>query len=141
MRPSLIFRIQRFIYFLLRGVGRRESEHYLFTLDEPLDDITLYSRLAGGGWQPNILGYIYKGQIYQCRRLVKYGEFQYHVRFYDTGVVSGHREVSPEWDEHRHLHPNPGDLRTMNEREAARLKEDITGITQLRRKYKVVGSL
>jgi len=42
-QPSLIFRIHRFVYFLLRGIGRRESEHYLFTLDKPLSDFELYS--------------------------------------------------------------------------------------------------
>jgi len=121
MKPSLIFRIQRFIYFLLKGRGKKETEHFLFQLVEPLSDFELYQRLADTGWTPNYLGYIYSGQIYQCRRLVEHGEFQYHLRFYDTGIVTGHREVSAEWDEHRHLHPNPGDLRTMNKEESEEL--------------------
>jgi len=135
-QPSLFFRIQRWVYFLLKGIGRRESEHFLFNLDESLDDLTLYSRLADCGWQPNILGYIYKGQIYQCRRLLHRGKHQLHVRCYDASEnckVTGHFEVSPEWDEQAHL--KGVDLRTMNAREAQRLKDDITGVTALRRKY------
>ena len=138
--PSLIFRIQRWIYFLLKGVGKKETEHYLFTLDEPLDDFTLYSRLAGGGWTPNYMGFAYKGMLYQCRRLLYDGKYQLHVRCYDASEnckVTGHFEVSPEWDEQAHLKGQ--DLRTMNEREAQRLKEDITGVTRLRRKYPGLG--
>jgi len=137
MHPSLIFRIHRFIYFLLKGIGRRESEHYLFTLDEPITDFVLYTKLAGCGWTPNYLGYVYRGQIYQCRRIVHYGQHQYHVRFYAEGDrtrVTGHFETAPEWDVSDHL--AGVDLRTMNEREAARLKDDVTGITALRRRFR-----
>jgi hypothetical protein len=135
MKPSLIFRIQRYIYFLLKGFGKKETEHYLFTLDEPLDDFTLYSRLAGGGWTPNYMGFAYKGMLYQCRRLLHSGKHQLHCRCYDTGVITGHFETSPEFDEQAHL--KGVDLRTMNAREAQWLKDDITGVTALRRKYRL----
>lgn len=132
-KPSLFFRISRWIYFILKGVGDKEEEHYLFTLDEPLSDFELYTHLADVGWHPNYTGYSYKGQIYQCRRLLHGGKHQYHVRCYDDGKVTGHFEIAVEWDEKQHL--KGVDLRTMNEREATRLKEDITGITKLKRKY------
>ena len=135
MKPSLIFRIQRYLYFLLKGIGKRETEHYLFTLDEPLSDFELYQRLADTGWTPNIFGYIYAGQIYQCRRLLHQGKHQLHVRCYDDGRITGHFEISPEFDEQAHL--KGIDLRTMNERESDRLKQDITGLTALRRKFRL----
>jgi len=133
-QPSLIFRIHRFVYFLLRGIGRRESEHYLFTLDEPLNDFELYSQLALSGWTPNYLGFVYKGQVYQCRRLVNRGRCQYHVRCYDDGKVTGHYEVAPEWSAGEHL--SGAELRTMNDDEARRLKEDIAWLPGLREKYR-----
>ena len=133
MKPSLIFRIQRFIYFLLKGIGKKETEHYLFTLEEPLTDLELYQKLADCGWTPNYAGYIYAGQVYQCRRLIHRGKHQYHVRCYDDGKITGHFEIAVEFDEKQHL--AGVDLRTMNEREAQRLKDNITGVTVLRRKY------
>lgn len=136
MKPSIIFRIHRFIYFLLRGIGNHEEEHYLFMLEAPpLTDFELYTRLADAGWSPNYMGWIYAGQIYQCRRLLMAGKYQLHVRCYDRGKVTGHFEVSPEWDEQQHL--KGVDLRTMNRHEVKRLKDDITGMTKLKRKFKV----
>ena len=103
MQPSLIFRIHRWVYFLLKGIGKREEEHYLFTLEDPLSDFALYTQLAATGWQPNYMGFIYKGQIYQCRRIIHYGKQQYHVRIYDEGRVTGHLETTPEWNERDHI--------------------------------------
>lgn len=120
-KASLIFRIQRWIYFLLKGVGKREKEHYLFTLNEPLSDFELYQRLADAGWTPNYMGFAYKGQQFQARKLLNRGREQLHVRFYDDCRVTGHKEVSPEFSERLHLHPEPGDLRTMNEEEKLEL--------------------
>lgn len=134
-QPSLFFRIQRFIYFLLKGRGKKETEHYLFTLEEPLTDLELYSRLADNGWTPNYAGYPYKGQIYQCRRLLHRGKHQLHVRCYDDKKITGHFEIAIEFDEQAHL--KSVDLRTMNQYEAKRLKDDITGVTALRRKYRL----
>lgn len=132
-QPSLFFRIHRWLYFLLKGIGKKETEHFLFQLVEPLSDFELYTRLADTGWTPNYAGYIYKGQIYQCRRLLHGGKHQLHVRCYDDGKITGHFEIAVEFDEKQHL--AGVDLRTMNEREAQRLKDDITGVTVLRRKY------
>jgi len=128
MKPSLIFRVNRFIRFLLTGLGKMESEHYLFTLSEPVSDVAVYSSLAARDWQPNYLGYVYKGQIYQCRRLVHRGKHQYHIRCYEDGKVTGHFEIAPEYDSGAHL--AGVDLRTMNEQEVARLSEDIGGDTE-----------
>jgi hypothetical protein len=105
---------------MLKGVGKKELEHYLFTLEKPLTDTELYRVLAAYGWQPNYLGYVYKGQIYQCRRLVDYGWHQYHLRFYEDGKVTGHFEVAPEADTSDHL--SGLDLRTMTKEEAEELK-------------------
>lgn len=136
-KPSLFFRISRWMYFILKGVGKMENEHYLFTLSEPLSDTAVCLRLAKQGWQPNLLGYSHRGQIYQCRKVSVHDDTlcQLHVRVYDDGKVTGHFEVAPEWDEKSHLRGVK--LRTMNRREAQRLKDDITGITQLKRKFMV----
>lgn len=128
MNPSLIFRVSRFIRFLLMGLGKMESEHYLFTMSEPMSDVAVYSSLAACGWQPNYLGYVYKGQIYQCRRLVHRGRHQYHVRCYQDGKITGHFEIAPEYDTGQHL--VGVDLRTMNKQEAARLSDDIRGLQE-----------
>ena len=132
-QPSLFFRIHRWLYFLLKGIGKKEEEHFLFQLVEPLADFELYQRLADTGWTPNYGGYPYKGQIYQCRRLLHRGKHMLHARIYDNGKVTGHFEITLEWNEQQHL--KGIDLRTMNEYEAQRLKDDITGVTVLRRKY------
>jgi len=121
MKASLIFRISRLIRFLLTGVGKMETGHYLFTLPGPVSDVGLYSSLADCGWQPNHVGFIYKGQIYQCRRLVDRGRHQYHVRFYQDGRVTGHFEIAPEWSARAHL--AGVDLRTMTTAEAESLRE------------------
>lgn len=118
-KRSLIFRIHRFIYFVLKGVGKMEREHYLFTLPEPLPSEWLFSVLANHGWQPHYLGFMYSGQVYQCRKLLDRGEHQYHVRIYDDGRVTGHFEVSIEWNWRDHL--AGVDLRTMNKAEEVEL--------------------
>lgn len=122
MSLSLIFRIQRWIYFLLKGVGKKEQEHFLFKLPRPWSDVELYCTLANYGWQPNYMGYAYKGQVYQCRRLVDYGKHQYHVRFY-SGQVTGHFEIAQEWDTSDHL--SGVDLRTMTRDEAEELRRQL----------------
>ncbi len=121
-QPSLIFKIQRFIRFMLQGVGKKEQEHHLFTLPGRWTDYGLYMTLAEHGWQPNYLGYTYKGQIYQCRRLVG-GKHQYHVRFYDDGKATGHMEIAPEYDTSDHL--SGVDLRTMNASEIEELRGQL----------------
>lgn len=131
--PSLIFRIQRHLSFLLKGIGKKEMEHYLFTLQEEIQDINIYSRLAWHNWTPNYMGYLYKGQIYQCRRLVNGGRYQYHIRFYSDGKVTGHFETAPEYDISDHL--SGIELRIMNKREAERLYNQITGIERLVRRF------
>lgn len=123
MKPSIIFRIQRFIHFLLQGIGKRETEHYLFNLPKPMTDIELYKILSWYGWQPNYMGYVYKGQVYQCRRLINGGKYQYHLRFYEDGKVTGHVEMSPEYDTSNHL--SGVGLRTMSKPEIDRLKRDL----------------
>jgi hypothetical protein len=132
MKPSLIFRISRFIRFLLTGLGKLETEHYLFTLSEPMSDVDLYAALAAYDWQPNYIGFIYRRQVYQCRRLVHHGKHQYHVRCYEDGKVTGHFEIAPEYDSGAHL--TGVDLRTMNEQEAARLSDDISRDREVQRK-------
>ena len=117
---SLLFRLNRFIYFLVKGVGRLEKEHFIFTLKEPLDDFTLYRMLAGHNFQPNVFGFVYRGQIYQCRQLVDGGMHQYHLRFYDDGRCTGHWELSPEWDTGQHLQGK--DLRDLTEPEIYSLR-------------------
>jgi hypothetical protein len=128
MKPSLIFRISRFIRFLLNGLGKLETEHYLFILSEPMSDVDLYAALASCGWQPNYIGFIYRGQVYQCRRLVHRGKHQYHVRCYEDGRITGHFEIASEYDSAAHL--TGVDLRTMNKQEAARLSDDIRGLQE-----------
>jgi len=123
-KPSIIFRINRFISFLLKGVGKKEEEHYLFTMGDILTAEYLFALLADQCWQPNYMGYAYKGQVYQCRKLLDYGKHQYHLRFYDNGVVTGHYEISPEYDTGDHLHGV--DLRTMTPSEAAELKVQLS---------------
>jgi len=63
---------------------------------------------------------------------VNQGRCQYHVRCYDNGKVTGHYELAPEWSAGEHL--SGDELRTMNEDEVRRLKEDITWLTELREK-------
>ncbi len=123
---SLIFRIQRFIRFLLKGVGRLENEQFLFRLHQEHTDFEIYSILADAGWTPNYMGYIYKHQLYQARKLLDRGEHQYHVRFYgrqEHNKVTGHFEVTPEWSEKAHL--GGVDLRTMNKEESTELRRLI----------------
>ena len=126
MKVSLVFRLNRFIRFLFKGVGRKETEHYLFILPKRLSDVELYCALADHGWQPNYLGFVYSGQVYQCRRLVNRGKHQYHARFYTKGDrtrVTGHFEIALEWDTGDHL--AGVDLRTMTITEAETLQSRV----------------
>lgn len=122
---SLLFRMQRWINFILRGIGKKETEHFLFKLKILMEDWELYMVLANYGWTPNYMGYSYRGQLYQCRRLADHGLHQYHVRLYDDGTVTGHYEVAPEWSEKDHL--GGTDLRTMDKVEADVLRANIGG--------------
>ena len=117
---SSIFRLKRWFYFLLKGVGKKEKEHHLFLLPSPSDAPDIYRKTSDAGYQPNYLGYVYRGQVYQCRRLVNRGKHQYHLRFYDTGEVTGHYELAPEIDVSDHL--SGVDLRTMNKAEAEEIR-------------------
>lgn len=127
MKPSIIFRISRFIHFVLKGIGKKETEHYLFTLSSPPKDIEIYQLLADYSWQPNYAGYGYKGQVWQCRKLVDKGKRQKHVRIYDTGRVTGHLEIAPEFDASDHL--SGVDLRTMNEAEVDSLVLELSPLS------------
>ena len=123
MKGSILFRLNRFISFILKGIGKIENEHYLFTLEEVPDAFDIYKTLADWYWQPNYMGYSYKHQIYQCRQIVDRGKHQYHLRFYDDGKVTGHFERTPEWDCSEHL--LGVDLRIMNAREIKILKRRL----------------
>lgn len=126
MKPSIIFRLNRSLKFILQGVGKKENEHFLFLLPKPMTDLELYQVLADV-YQPNYGGYIYAGQVYQCRCIEKGGEFQYHLRFYDTGLTTGHREIAPEFSVKRHLKGTVGDLRTMTPDEAKEVWKLLCG--------------
>ena len=102
------------------------TRHYLFTLPNPVSWLEAYQALADYGWQPNYIGLIYLGQLYQCRKLLDHGEHQYHVRTYDDGQVTGHYEVAPEWDLERHLAGT--DLRTMTPQESSELMVALSQI-------------
>lgn len=108
------------------GVGSLESTHYLLTLPRPVSWLEAYQALADYGWQPNYIGLIYPGQVYQGRKLLGHGEYQYHVRTYDDGQVTGHFEVTPEWDLKRHL--AGADLRTMTPQESDELMVALSQI-------------
>lgn len=106
-QPSLIFRIERVFYFLRLGLGKLETEHYIFdipVINPPeVAAYMLYCRLADHGFQPNHIGYSYKRQIYQARKLDKEGRFQYHLRAYSDGSITAHYETAPEYDASDHL--------------------------------------
>ena len=123
MKGSMLFRLNRFISFILKGIGKKENEHYLFTIRDTPDAFDIYRTLADWYWQPNNLGFIYRKQIYQCRQIVDKGRHQYHLRFYDDGKVTGHFEIAPEWDVSDHL--NGKDLRVMDAREVKTLKRRL----------------
>lgn len=76
-------------------------EYYLFRLQQPAGD--LQDRLSSYGWQPNLKGYVYEGQISQWRRLVNNGRNEYHIRLYTDGVITGHFSLTPERGFLRHL--------------------------------------
>ena len=120
---SILFRLNRFTYFFFKGIGKKETEHYLFTLQKLMSAFAIYQILANHDWQPNPFGYTYKGQIYQCRKLLNQGEHQYHLRFYDDGKVTGHFELTPEVDVSDHLAGKY--LRTMNKAEANKVRREL----------------
>ena len=109
------------------GVGSLDTtQHYLFTLPKPVSWLEAYQALSDYGWQPNYIGLIYPGQLYQGRKLLDYGKHQYHVRTYDDGQVTGHYEVTPEWDLQGHLAGD--DLRIMTPQES---NEVLVALSQI----------
>ena len=125
MKGSFFWRVRRYWTFFLSGFGKKEKEHFLFELSpHRVDAFKIFSSLADAMFQPNPDGYVYRGQIYQCRKLLDGGEHQFHLRFYNNGDVTGHFEVSPEWDISDHL--SGVDLRTMTEAEAEQIRHILS---------------
>lgn len=91
MRFKLI-RWTRQLRIWLGGRKEMEAKHYLFTLPKPLTRSALEEKLWPHGWGYNVLSHTYKGQIFTTRKLAE-PHYQYHLRFYENGDVSGHFEV------------------------------------------------
>ena len=70
--------------------------HPVFTLPIPMHPLDFYLRLIPQGYQFCLICTHYRGQIFSVRRLI--GEFQYHLRLYDDGTVTGHYEWNYEFD-------------------------------------------
>ena len=129
-KKPVLFKLTRFFSFLFKGIGKLEKKRfYLFTMSSanPMD-FFVFTKLSNYHYQPNYLGYVYRGQIYQMRQIVNSGQHQYHLRFYnDEGKlrVTGHYELTPEWDASDHLAGK--DLRGLTKTEREEIRKALGG--------------
>ena len=121
LRYKLV-RWTRQIRIFFGGGKEMEQKHYLFTLSKPLTPREIWNKLWSSGWGYNTLSHTYKGQIYTMRKVIS-PRYQYHLRFYRNGDVSGHFEVDNLQFPLEHL--DGVDLRRLNDEETAALKVEL----------------
>ncbi|KKM74849.1 hypothetical protein LCGC14_1396230 [marine sediment metagenome] len=122
MRFKLI-RWTRQLRIWLGGRKEMEAKHYLFTLPKPMTPEQIWEKLWPHGWGYNVLSHAYKGQILTCRKLAE-PHYQYHLRFYKNGDVSGHFEVDHGIFKLEHL--DGVDLRPLKKEERDNLYQLLT---------------
>ncbi len=121
LRYKLV-RWTRQIRIFFGGGKEIEQKHYLFTLSKPLTPREIWNKLWSSGWGYNTLSHTYKGQIYTMRKVIS-PRYQYHLRFYKNGDVSGHFEVDNLQFPLEHF--DGVDLRRLNDEETAALKVEL----------------
>lgn len=103
--------ILKFFHFWWRVLNRLTgqtsrdiSAHYCFTIPKPQAGYPadFYHAIIPQGYQVNYLSTHYPGQIFTTRRLV--GDYQYHLRLYYDGTVTGHYEWNYEFETLKHIH-------------------------------------
>jgi len=98
------FHLWRRVLNRLTGQASRDiSAHYCCTIPVsgagyPTD---FYHRVIPAGYQVNYLSTHYPGQIFTARRLE--GDYQYHLRLYCDGTVTGHYEWNYEFEMLKHI--------------------------------------
>ena len=117
-----IIKATRRLRILFGGYKSMERKHYLFTLSKVLTPQEISERLWKDGWGYNTLSTTHKGQIFTVRKVVP-PRYQYHLRFYKDGAVSGHFEVDPIQFPLEHL--DGVDLRGLNEEETSEIKSQL----------------
>jgi len=121
MRFKLI-RWTRQLRILLSGRKGMEQKHYLFKLRDPLSALSIWSRLWPYGWGYNATSHTYRGQIITLRKPVP-PRYQYHLRFYRDGSVSGHFEVDPLQFPLEHI--DAVEIRGLTQSEIDSLKKEL----------------
>jgi len=117
-----IIKATRRLRILFGGYKSMERKHYLFTLHKVLTPREISQRLWKHAWGYNALSTTYRGQIFTVRKVVP-PRYQYHLRFYKEGAVSGHFEVDPIQFPLEHL--DGVDLRQLNEEEITEIKSQL----------------
>lgn len=88
---------------LAKVIIKDDTEYYLFKLRQLVNVDEIQNRLAEHGWQLHYKGYVHEGQVCQWRKVVNGGKYEYHIRLYEDGTVTGHFSLTPEKGFIRHL--------------------------------------
>jgi len=117
-----LIRWTRQLRIWLSGNKEGEWRFRLFTLPVVIPPLEFRERLLSLGYDYNMFSLAYQGQLFTVRKAVP-GGHQYHLRYYDDGMVTGHYEVDWLADETAH---NKGiDLRALTKREIAAIRRRL----------------
>lgn len=111
------------------GQARRDiSVHYCFRITPGAGyPRECYRRLIPAGFQFSPLATHYPGQVFSVRRLA--GEFQYHLRLYQDGTVTGHYEWNYEFEMVKHI--RGVDCRPLDNGEVQQLANMLSGVSPI----------
>lgn len=106
----------------LGGNKEREERFFLFKLPRPIDPLEFRERLKSLCFQENLFSHAFRGQIFTVRRLLPNGE-QDHLRYYQDGAVTGHREM--DYFTHQKEHMDSKNLRKLPAGAIEEIKEAL----------------
>ena len=90
-------KILRLWWKLLAYFGKPEPEKFnILYLQTPVDIASISYLLGSIGYSKNMIGMVYSGQLLQMRKV--HGNRQKHIRVYKNGRLTGHDELTPEYD-------------------------------------------
>ena len=119
-----LLRWSRQIRIWFGGNKDREERFKIFEIHPRIGNLDFRRKLIPLGYQENLFSHTFKGQIATVRKLDKDGRHQYHLRYYQDGICSGHFETDYFVYQREHLAGK--DLRKLKPREIREVREAFT---------------
>lgn len=124
-------KLLRILWKIQAWFGKPEPEEFkLFVLSPRISALEFRKRLIPLCYQENLFSITYRGQIFTARKLDPDGIHQYHLRCYENGQVTGHREM--DYYTHTKEHNQGVDLRILTKDEVKEIKEGAVGVVGMR---------